>query len=120
MKNDYKELMATIEKALHEHHASLRNSGDPKDAESPSLERNAGDLVQDINSTSPDPTFARVDSVIPSSPAHEAGLRVGDKIVKFGPVHSGNHQHLQMIAEIVQRNEGVRQFLFKFSFPSPG
>jgi 26S proteasome regulatory subunit N4 len=112
LKNDYKELMAIIEKALHEHHASLRNSTDPKDAESPSLERNAHHLTQAVDRTRPDPAFAKVNSVAPSSPAHEAGLKVGDKILTFGPVHSGNHQNLQKIAEVVQRNEGVRQFLF--------
>jgi 26S proteasome regulatory subunit N4 len=105
LKNDYKELMDRIEKGLHQHHAALQDPEDTKEVPSPSVQRNADDSMQ--ISSSLDPPFAKVNSVEPSSPAHEAGLKVGDKIRNFGPVHCRNHENLRKVAEVVQRNEGV-------------
>ena len=45
--------------------------------------------------------FARVDAVAANSPAQAAGLKEEDMIVKFGPLHSENHDHLKAIAEYV-------------------
>ena len=38
------------------------------------------------------------------SPASEAGLSAGDKILKFGSADRTNHRELQAIREIVMRN----------------
>lgn len=35
------------------------------------------------------------------------GLRIGDKVIEFGSVNSGNFQNLQNIASVVQHSEGV-------------
>jgi len=53
-------------------------------------------------------SFARVDSVAPSSPADQAGLKIGDKIKRFGSVGALNHEKLSKVATEVQANEGVR------------
>lgn len=54
------------------------------------------------------PPFAIVNSVVPASPADEAGLKAGDKIRKFGSADWINHEKLSKVADIVQRHEGVR------------
>ena len=103
--------MNRIEKGLHQHHASLRESGESKDVQSssagPSVEQN----VQTSGRTTLDPPFAKVNAVAPSSPAHEAGLKVGDKIRNFGAVHWRNHDNLRRVSEVVQRQEGVGNIL---------
>lgn len=45
--------------------------------------------------------FAIIDDVFPESPADEAGLRVGDLILRFGTADHGNHRDLKAIADIV-------------------
>lgn len=35
------------------------------------------------------------------------GLRVGDEVIEFGSVNTGNFQNLQNIAAVVQHSEGV-------------
>lgn len=36
------------------------------------------------------------------------GLRVGDEVIEFGSVNTGNFQNLKNIASVVQHSEGVR------------
>lgn len=107
LKNDYKELMDKIEKGLHQHYASSRSFDDSKEAQPPSTQHNTEDIRQTSSTSTPDPPFARVNSVAPSSPAHEAGLQIGDKIRNFGSVNWRNHENLRKVAEVVQRSEGV-------------
>ncbi|KAJ1732619.1 putative 26S proteasome regulatory subunit [Coemansia biformis] len=42
--------------------------------------------------------FARVSIVTPNSPASEAGLLVGDKIVCYGSVNASNHDNLKTLS----------------------
>jgi 26S proteasome regulatory subunit N4 len=108
LKNDYKELMNGIEKGLHQYHASSSlDSEGSKEAQPSSIRHTAEEDTQTSNRTTPDPPFAKVNSIAPSSPAQEAGLKVGDKIRNFGPVRWTNHENLQKVAEVVQRSEGV-------------
>lgn len=51
--------------------------------------------------------FAKVNSLVPGSPADQAGLNAGDIIRSFGDVHWLNHERLSKVAETVQQNEGV-------------
>ena len=39
-------------------------------------------------------------------PAASAGLRVGDRLLKFGHVHARNHDGLRALARLTQRSEG--------------
>lgn len=99
--------MNRIEKGLHQHHASVQGSEDSKEIQPQLSQQNADRNAQVSNRTTSDPPFARVNSVALSSPAHEAGLKVGDEVRNFGPVHWRNHENLRKVAEVVQRNEGV-------------
>ena len=58
--------------------------------------------------------FAKVNSVVPGSPADQAGLKAGDTIRSFGDVNWLNHERLSKVAEAVQQNEGVGRFLLYY------
>ena len=99
--------MSKIEAGLHAHHASVQstqhlpaqNSSQGQDV-AMSSNRTDSELVET--------PFAKVNSMVAGSPAEDAGLRVGDRIRKFGEVSWINHEKLSKIAETVQRSEGVR------------
>lgn len=99
LKNDYKDLMSKIEVGLHEHHASAQAAA----AASPAATRAA--QAQAAQNTIEAP-FAKVNSVVPSSPAETAGLKAGDKITRFGSANWMNHEKLSRVAQTVQQNEG--------------
>jgi len=50
--------------------------------------------------------FAQVDLVASNSPAEQAGLKVGDQIVRFGPLDYDNHDELQALGKLVAQAEG--------------
>lgn len=118
LRNDYKALMAEIEKGLHEHHAAVAAGGSDGERESggevaaarqPAQQQQVpGDVVQ--------LPFARVNSVAVGGPAEEAGLRVGDVVKRFGAATALNHNRLSRVAQEVEQNEGVG-FLCFFSPP---
>ncbi|GAM87415.1 hypothetical protein ANO11243_054390 [Dothideomycetidae sp. 11243] len=108
LKNDYKWLMEKIEKGLHEHHANLANQPQaPLNGTSVAGEAQGHSTRPTQNgTTSIEAPFAKVNSIAISSPAETAGLRVGDKVVKFGYVNWTNHEKLSRVAQVVQANEG--------------
>ncbi|KAF2735713.1 26S proteasome non-ATPase regulatory subunit 9 [Polyplosphaeria fusca] len=99
LKNDYKDLMSRIERGLHEHHARIQ-----EDAQSNST--SAAETAESSSGPLEAP-FARVNGVVPHSPADSAGLKVGDTITKFGWVDWTNHDKLSRVAEAVGQNEGL-------------
>jgi len=111
LKNDYKSLMVKIEEGLHKHWASA-----PKESETqtstPTTTVTSAPPVAAQASTAVSSTagieapFAKVNSVVPSSPADAAGLKAGDKITKFGYINWMNHEKLSKVAQVVQQNEG--------------
>ncbi|OHF04325.1 26S proteasome non-ATPase regulatory subunit 9 [Colletotrichum orchidophilum] len=102
LRNDYKELMAMVEKQLHEHFASLKEEDVP---EVP-LPGGADNLADHPASRLLEEPFAKVNSVVPGSPADLAGLEPNDHIRNFGYVNRSNHDNLKKVAECVQGNEG--------------
>lgn len=98
--------MSKIERGLHEHHASYQASN-PSTASTSSRQgaRRTGDAATDQGLAGT--PFAKVNSVVPGSPADHAGLKAGDRIRKFGDVDWLNHEKLSKVAETVQRNQGV-------------
>jgi 26S proteasome regulatory subunit N4 len=110
LKTDYKDLMNRIEIGLHQHHASLQESGDSKESQPEITRQNDVTNDQTPGRTTIESPFAKVNSVAPSSPAQEAGLKVGDKIRNFGLATWRNHENLRKVAEVVQRSEGVGLF----------
>ncbi|CAI5650198.1 26S proteasome non-ATPase regulatory subunit 9 [Oreochromis niloticus] len=98
LQNDHKAIMAEIEEALHKLHAREKAKREQDEAE-------AQEEAMEHQVTLP-PPFARVDAVTEGSPACGAGLRVGDELIEFGSVNTGNFQNLQNIASVVQHSEG--------------
>ncbi|KAI3397879.1 hypothetical protein diail_10280 [Diaporthe ilicicola] len=116
LRNDYKDLMAKIEKHIHEHFASLVENA--TDAEVPTAVADPPEpaLRDYIPEQLGDP-FAKINTVAPGSPAASAGLQPGDVIRTFGYVESTNHDQLKKVAECVQANVG-QSVLVKISRPS--
>ncbi|KAF6226273.1 hypothetical protein HO133_009139 [Letharia lupina] len=104
LRNDYKTLMSKIELGLHEHHASYQASNPSLASGSSQGPLRSGSAATDQDLI--DTPFAKVNSVVPGSPADDAGLKAGDRIRKFGDVNWLNHEKLGKVAEIVQRNQG--------------
>jgi 26S proteasome non-ATPase regulatory subunit 9 len=92
LRNDHKAVMEHLEKGIHAHFASLQNTPD----------------ARPTASATPGTAFAKVNTVVPGSPADQAGLKAGDVIRSFGNVNWLNHERLSKVAETVQQNEGVR------------
>ncbi|KAJ4130870.1 putative 26S proteasome regulatory subunit [Fusarium equiseti] len=107
LRNDYKSLMARIEKYLHEHFASLGENDAVPVADSGSSQS----VLPDSVSAPLDPPFAKVNTVAAGSPAETAGLKAGDEIRNFGYVNRANHDNLRKVAECVQGNEGSNVFI---------
>ncbi|KAK1639008.1 26S proteasome non-ATPase regulatory subunit 9 [Colletotrichum phormii] len=115
LRNDYKDLMAMVEKQLHEHFASLQEEEVP---EVP-LSGVSNTLADHSVSRPLEEPFAKVNSVVPGSPAESAGLKPNDQIRVFGYVNSSNHDNLKKVAECVQGNEGL-PVLVRVSRPGQG
>ncbi|KAI1901166.1 hypothetical protein AGOR_G00057390 [Albula goreensis] len=84
LQNDHKAIMVEIEEALHRLHAlekAKREQNQPH--------AQAGAMDQGASLPLP---FARVDTITQGSPASQSGLRVGDEVIGFGSVNSGNFQ----------------------------
>lgn len=104
LRNDHKDLMSRIERGLHAYHASLSRQ---QPQALPTASSSGGDVAR-TESTVIETPFAKINGVVPGSPAEGAGLRVGDRIRRFGNVNWINHENLSRIAETVRRSEGVR------------
>lgn len=107
LRNDYKDLMNAIEKHLHEHFATLQDHDD-----APSTTTSGPGMLGDSIPDTLDAPFAKVNSVVPGSPAESAGLKAGDEIRNFGYVNRANHDGLKKVAECVQGNQGVSETVF--------
>lgn len=109
LKNDYKDLMARIEKAMHAHWENaaatpLPPAPAPVAATQPSGQTTEAARGSRVALEAP---FAKVNSVVASSPAATAGLKPGDKITRFGDVDWMNHDKLSKVAQTVQQSEGL-------------
>lgn len=103
VQNDYKDALSQIEQALQEHHASASSST------AEGSRTAVGAVWSDETTSPPSPSetpFASVNEISRSSPAEQAGLKVGDRIRRFGHVNWINHEKLSKISEAVQQREG--------------
>ena len=98
--------MDKIEVALHAHFAEAAANSDSTLALGAASSSTTSAGSSDA-STAPAP-FARVNSVVPNSPAATAGLLTGDRIVRFGTADWLNHDRLVKVSEIVSSSVGVR------------
>ena|SRR5277367_3702983 len=98
--------MNVIEKTIHEHFASLAQQPPETDDGSSSQPSESRPLAA-RPAPALDAAFAKVNSVVPGSPAESAGLKAGDEIRNFGYVNRSNNEGLRRVADCVQGNEGV-------------
>lgn len=104
LRNDWKDLMAKIEKALHEHHEPLIEADKNRQ-----MEPEVRDMEVDQEEkppAAPEVPFARVKSVEDGSPANEAGMKADDLIRRFGMAIWSNHDRLRKVGEVVAQNSG--------------
>ena len=100
--------MNRIETALHDHHAALQVQA----AEEAKQTANApSQASQRPGQTVLDTPFAKVNTIADGSPAQTAGMKPGDGVRSFGTVNWMNHENLTKVAEVVQRNEGVSDYM---------
>ncbi|KAF9920135.1 hypothetical protein FBU30_010063 [Linnemannia zychae] len=114
-KNDLKALMLQIEEALHAVHAEALKEKHKRDAEKKKEQELSGSASLPAQSSSiashethqdkPLSPFARINAVAPDSPARDAGLVQGDKIVSFGPVDANTPNTLPTLSAHVQSHE---------------
>ncbi|OQD82480.1 hypothetical protein PENANT_c021G01897 [Penicillium antarcticum] len=109
LRNDHKAVMEQLEKGIHAHFANLQNTPDARPTTNGT---GAAPPAQPTTqpaaaaSATPGTAFAKVNSVVPGSPADQAGLKAGDVIRSFGNINWLNHERLSKVAETVQQNEG--------------
>lgn len=106
LQNDHRAKMKEIDTKLVELHALQPPIASGSDARSPSSAQSSAGAGQ---LPSQDKPFALVDEVSMGSPAHEAGLLVGDRILAFGPVRaepSAPLPTLPDVASVVRSHEG--------------
>jgi 26S proteasome non-ATPase regulatory subunit 9 len=101
--------MNVIEKHIHEHFArqAENSTNDEMMIEDGPLTSVVPSSLTPASSLFLGPVFAKVNSVVPGSPAESAGLQAGDEIRNFGYVNNTNHDGLKRVGECVQGNEGV-------------
>ena len=107
LKNDHKSLMSKLEVAIHDHFAAGKTGGIPSTTSTTADSIGADLALSTRQDAVIEPPFAKVNTVAPNSPAYQAGLRAGDKIMQFGSVNWTNHERLSRVAEVVQQNENV-------------
>ncbi|KAK3833470.1 MAG: proteasome 26S non-ATPase subunit 9 [Linnemannia elongata] len=117
LKNDLKALMQQIEEALHAVHAEALEEKQKREAEKKKEQELAGAASVESSSAGSAivtdeaaverslPPFARVNAVAPDSPAREAGLVQGDRIVVFGTVNANTSNTLPTLSAHVQSRE---------------
>lgn len=91
LRNDLKEVMKKIEDGLHDLHGQSRDG--------------LGEEPSEVKVALPRP-FAKIDVVTPTSPAQDAGVRVGDKVAAFGEIDADNFSELRQIGELVNSKKG--------------
>lgn len=103
LKNDHKAVMSKLEVAVQEQFAA--GKVEEAAASANGIPLRSGTASASSAAPVVEPPFAKVNSVVPNSPAEQAGLRTGYKVIKFGWVNFTNHERLAKVALVVQQNE---------------
>ncbi|EDW24139.1 GL23970 [Drosophila persimilis] len=112
LQNDHKELMNQIQKLLNQYHSEIATTDPELVNRASALELDSERGLGGATIAPPDiRPIVVVNLVSPSSPAEEAGLRVGDNICRFGSVNSNNFKgDLGQIGEVTRnmQNQNVQ------------
>ncbi|XP_022229863.2 26S proteasome non-ATPase regulatory subunit 9 [Drosophila obscura] len=112
LQNDHKELMNQIQNLLNQYHSEIATTDPELVNRASALELDSDRVMGGSIIAPPDiRPMVIVNLVSPSSPAEEAGLRVGDSICTFGSVNSNNFKgDLGQIGEVVRnmQNQNVQ------------
>ncbi|TRY74937.1 hypothetical protein TCAL_04578 [Tigriopus californicus] len=93
LRNDLKDIMSEMERGLENIHEQTREGlGVAEPMETISLDCHLE-------------PFAHIDLVSPESPAHLAGLQVGDRIAEFGSINADNFGNLKQVGDLVQNSK---------------
>ena len=103
LKNDHKAVLGKLEVAVQEHFAAAKAA----ESETAAQERQELSTEAASSSSTIEPPFAKVNTITARSPAEQAGLKPGDKIVRFGIANWTNHERLGKVAQVVQQTENV-------------
>jgi len=110
LKNDHKAVMSRLEVAVLERFAAGKAAEGSATSSAPAVQASMDSTASAASASSSstiEPPFARVNTVVPGSPAEQAGLKVGDKVTRFGTANWTNHERLSKVAQVVQQNENV-------------
>ena len=109
LKNDHKEIMKRLEVAVQEQFAANKAGEAASTAQSTSAGGETESSAENASTSAPviEPPFAKINAVIPNSPAEQAGLKAGDKVTRIGNINYTNHERLSKVAREVQQNENV-------------
>ncbi|XP_017144558.1 26S proteasome non-ATPase regulatory subunit 9 [Drosophila miranda] len=104
LQNDHKELMNQIQNLLNQYHSEIATTDPELVNRASALELDSERGLGGATIAPPDiRPMVVVNLVSPSSPAEEAGLRVGDNICRFGSVNSSNFKgDLGQIGEVTR------------------
>ncbi|TKA69449.1 hypothetical protein B0A55_07112 [Friedmanniomyces simplex] len=98
-------IMSKLEIAVQEQFASGKALEVAHSARSQATTNGSGVDMGASRASAIEPPFAKVNTIVPNSPAEEAGLRAGDKVTRFGGANWTNHERLSKVAQVVQQNE---------------
>ncbi|KAK2739210.1 putative 26S proteasome regulatory subunit [Myotisia sp. PD_48] len=124
LRNDYKDVLGYVESGIHEYFANIHNAAGvdlpqnstqntARSSQPPTLARPPQDVQQLLDGWDQEvieAPFAKVNNIFDGSPAAGAGMKLGDKILRFGDITWVNHENLTKVADVVQNNEGVSHF----------
>ncbi|KAK3069219.1 putative 26S proteasome regulatory subunit [Teratosphaeriaceae sp. CCFEE 6253] len=106
LKNDYKDIMSKLEVAVQAQFAAGKGIEGMAPASARTGATNgAAASAGAAQSSAIEPPFAKVNTVVPNSPADQAGMLAEDKITRFGSVNWMNHERLSKVAQVVQQSE---------------
>jgi 26S proteasome non-ATPase regulatory subunit 9 len=95
---DYKDLMKRIEAAMAKLHAALPDMPVASDRSTSTPTKASVTAASIDGNLSP---MAKLDEILPSSPAATAGIADGDLLLKFGDITSSTEQFMSAIVQLV-------------------
>lgn len=97
--------MKNMENMLFEYHAVVKQARD-ESQDSSSITDEVNKSIPKVNISNSDCILEITDVTTGATPAFEAGLQKGDKIIKFGDIQKVNFLGLNQISSVVKKSQG--------------